>query len=256
MLNSEQIDLIFKTIRNYYQVDKIREITFEAGRPKLIDDRLLTCLKRNGVTRICINPQTMHDTTLTKINRLHSVDDITNAFQLVKKYQFEAVNADVIAGLADEDISMFEQTITQLIDYRPDNITVHTLALKRGSKLAENAREHQFIGESIVKQQIALADELLRESGYLPYYMYRQKYMLGNLENVGYTLAGKASLYNIVIMEERQSIIAFGAGTTSKLVAKNNKITRLHNPKSVSLYIDNIAQLISKKRNLEFSENN
>ncbi len=250
MLSCEQIDRIFRAIKAYYRTDRIREITFEAGRPRLIDSALLNCLQRNNVSRLCINPQTMHDITLKKINRLHSVADIKQAFALVDKYNFEAVNADLIAGLAGEDVTMFERSIEQLLNYRPANITVHTLALKRGSKLAEQRNSKAFTSESVVKKQLAVGDALLRQSGYQPYYMYRQKYMLGNLENIGYSLAEKMSIYNIVIMEERQSIFAFGAGTTSKLVGENNEIERLHNPKNVNLYIDIVRQLIDKKRKL------
>ncbi len=248
MLTSEQIDHIFSAIKRYYRTAKIREITFEAGRPKLIDTALLNCLQRNNVSRLCINPQTMHDSTLKKINRLHSVADIGQAFERVAKYGFDAVNGDIIAGLADEDATMFEQSIKQLLHYKPANITVHTLALKRGSKLAEQRRGSAFTSESIVREQLAVADVLLRQRGYHPYYMYRQKYMLGNLENIGYSLAEKISIYNIAIMEERQSIIAFGAGTTSKLVGINNSIERLHNPKNVKLYIDSIEKIIAKKK--------
>ncbi len=246
MLSPVQIDRLFAAIRRYYSLDGVREITFEAGRPELIDDELLTALKRNGVDRICINPQTMHDQTLQKIGRLHGVADVLRAFEKVKKYDFRAVNADVIAGLIGEDEAMFEQTIARLIAHRPANITVHTLALKRGAQL-KAAPTHLSAERHVVARQLDVAERLLRRSGYHPYYLYRQKNTLGNLENVGYSLAGKDSFYNVVIIDESQSILAFGAGTTSKILLANGQLKRLHNPKDSLLYARRNAQIIAHK---------
>ncbi len=248
LLTTQQIDRIFGAIRRYYQTAKIREITFEAGRPELIDEALLSALQRNGVDRICINPQTMHDKTLQKIGRSHNSADIRRAFELVKPYQFKAVNADLIAGLAGEDVEQFKQTLQQLLAFQPDNITIHTLALKRASQLAQAGCLNEAGASDTVAAQLQTADGLLHQAAYQPYYMYRQKNMLGNLENIGYSLADKASLYNIVIIEERQSIIAFGAATSSKIVASDGSLKQLHSPKNVALYTSNIERLIANKR--------
>ncbi len=247
LLTAQQIDRIFAIIRRYYQTEKIREITFEAGRPELIDDVLLAVLKRNGVNRICINPQTMHDISLQKIGRSHSSDDIRRAFELAKKYRFKAINADLIAGLSGENVVMFKQSLQQVMSYQPDNITIHTLALKRGSHLAETKLDKHYGASEITSRQLQQAAVLLRQANYYPYYMYRQKQMLGNLENVGYSLMNKESLYNIVIIEEKQTILAFGAATSSKIVTADGSLKQLHNPKDVTLYMARIAQSIANK---------
>ncbi|PID80258.1 MAG: coproporphyrinogen dehydrogenase HemZ [Clostridiales bacterium] len=237
ILNGEQINRLFAALCDCYQLDKVREITFEAGRPELIDEALLSALRDNGVGRICVNPQTMHDETLRRIGRQHSVADIERALNLVKNYDFDAVNVDIIAGLAGETIDMFRQTVRRILECRPENITVHCLAIKRASKLAEDSRRDNMTAADVVRRQLGDAARLLGAQGYRPYYMYRQKNMLANLENVGYALNGKASFYNVAIIEERQSIVAFGAGATSKIVQRDGSIKRYHNPKDIKTYI-------------------
>ncbi len=247
LLTSAQIDQIFAVLRECYQCDQIREITFEAGRPELIDAALLDALQRNGVDRICINPQTMHDVTLQKIGRRHTAADVLRAFQLAGRYSFKALNVDLIAGLDGEDGAMFAASLRRVLDYQPANVTVHTLALKRTAALTQSTGKRHRVAPQIARRQLQIADQLLRTANYRPYYLYRQKQMLANLENIGYCQAGKASIYNIVIIEERQTILAFGAATSSKIVFADGTLEQLHNPKDVALYLKKWADCAAQK---------
>ncbi len=237
ILSAEQINRLFAALRDCYQLANAREITFEAGRPELIDATLLNALRDNAVDRICVNPQTMHDETLKRIGRHHSVADTARALNLVKCYDFTAVNVDIIAGLDGETVAVFSQTLSQILDYRPENITVHCLAIKRASKLAEVGGRDNLAAADVVRRQLGEADRQLRRQGYRPYYMYRQKNMLANLENIGYAVGGMGSVYNVVIIEESQSIVAFGAGASGKIIQSDGTIKRYHNPKDIKTYL-------------------
>lgn len=229
-------------------VDKIRkngcEYTVEAGRPDAFSEDKLKLLKDHGVTRICVNPQSFSDQTLEKIGRKHTAADLYRAFDMAQKYGFD-INADLIAGLADESVEEFSFSVREAIKTGAENITVHCLSLKSGAKLKE---ECSYIENPVVSQMVALSRRLLRETGYVPYYMYRQKYQAGNNENVGWTKKGKACVYNIDIMEEISNNVAVGANAVSKRVWNSeNRIERFASQKDLKTYIENIEAVIEKK---------
>ncbi len=218
------------------------EYTVEAGRPDTIDTDKLTVLKNHGVQRISINPQTFNQSVLDVIGRKHSVADIYDKYALAQKYGF-VVNMDLIAGLPTENFAMFCHSVDEAIALQPDNITVHTLALKHGSVLKE-----QSYGACDVGRMVDYSRERLYAAGYMPYYMYRQKYMAENLENVGYCKPGKACLYNIGIMEEVSDILACGANAISKrILSAENRIERAANAKDVITYIERGDNYLNKK---------
>ena len=230
-------------------VDKINtgvEYTVEAGRPDAITESNLQLLKRHNVTRICVNPQTFNDKTLERLGRNHTAQEVVDKYLLAKKY-FD-VNMDLIAGLEGETFGDFKYSIDKAISLSPDNITVHTLCIKRGSYLAES--EERLSGD-LVLDMIEYAHKALKEAGYLPYYLYRQKYMAGNLENVGYTKPDKACVYNIDVMEEITQNVACGANAISKRVYfGGERIEREASPKDVKTYLEKIDLIKQKKAKL------
>ncbi len=223
------------------------EYTCEAGRPETITREKLEVLARHGVSRISVNPQTLFDETLIKIGRGHTAADFFNAYSLAREFDFD-VNVDLIAGLPDETPQMFSFTLDRIIDLRPENITVHTLAKKRGSVFAEEdvSREN-----GRTEEMMDYAHATLKSSGYVPYYLYRQKQMAGNLENAGYAIKGKQSVNNITTMEESVSVIACGAGAISKAVIKqgdNSRIERYANIKDIKQYLEQFDERENKKQ--------
>ncbi len=221
------------------------EYTVEAGRPDVFSEEKLALLKDFGVTRVCINPQTFSDETLAKIGRKHTVADFYRAYEMTEKYGF-SVNIDLIAGLTDEKRETFCAGVEKAALLQADNVTVHCLSLKSGAKLKE---EISYIENDAVSDMVASSRRILREKGYLPYYMYRQKYQAGNNENVGWTKAGKACVYNIDVMEEVADNLAVGANAISKRVWNGeNRIERLASQKDLRTYIENIDTIIEKKR--------
>ncbi|MGI5899665.1 MAG: coproporphyrinogen dehydrogenase HemZ [Christensenellales bacterium] len=227
------------------------EFTVEAGRPDSIDADKLRAIKRSGADRISINPQTMNDKTLEKIGRRHSSADIVSAFDLSRSLGFGHINADIIAALPGETSADFALTLERLHPLSPESITVHTLAIKRSSRLKESsyAQSSHREAQEMVKSAALYADS----NGYEPYYLYRQKYMAGNLENVGYCRPGFQCAYNIDIMEETTPILAFGAGAISKwLYDSGRRIERAANVKNVEEYIARTGEMIERKRRLYF----
>lgn len=223
------------------------EYTVEAGRPDCIDDAVLTLLKKYGVTRICVNPQTFNDKTLELIGRKHTGDDIKVKFTLAKKYGFD-VNMDLIAGLPEETFEDFRYSLDTAVSLSPDDVTVHTLSLKKGSKLKESVKRLEA-GE--IEKMIDYAYETLTKNGYDPYYTYRQKYMAGNLENTGYAKKGKACVYNVDVMEEITDNLACGANAVSKkLFDGGARIERYGAPKDIATYIAKIDTIIDEKNKL------
>ncbi len=221
------------------------EYTVEAGRPDVFSEEKLALLKAYGVNRICINPQTFSNETLQKIGRKHTVEDFYKAYELSEKYGF-IVNIDLIAGLTDETPETFENGVRKAIETGADNITVHCLSIKSGAKLKE---ETSYIENDDISNMIARSRALLNVNGYLPYYMYRQKYQAGNNENVGWTKKGKACVYNIDVMEETADNLAVGANAISKRVWNGQgRIERLGSQKDLRTYIENIDETIAKKR--------
>lgn len=227
-------------------IDKINcgaEFTVEAGRPDAIRKDNLDILKAHGVTRICVNPQTFSDKTLKIIGRNHTAEDIFRAYDLARN-DF-SVNMDIIAGLPEERFSDFENTLNTVLSLSPDDITVHTLCLKRGSALMEKG-SGAVVGET--RKMVDFAEETLVKSGYFPYYLYRQKYMSDNLENVGYCKKDKRCVFNIDTMEEICSTVACGAFAVNKRVFNGgDRIERYGNPKDVKTYLNNFSQVSEKK---------
>ena len=227
------------------------EYTVEAGRPDCIDDATLTLLKKYGVTRVCVNPQSFSDKTLALIGRKHSAKDVIDKFALAKEYGF-IVNTDLIAGLTGETFEDFKHSIDIAVGLSPENITVHTLSLKKGSILKENCGR---LNVSDIEKMVDYAAEKLISHGYAPYYTYRQKYMAGNLENTGYTKNGFACVYNVDVMEEIADNLACGAnGVSKKLFDVGERIERYGAPKDIKTYIDKIDEIISRKNKLFANE--
>lgn len=231
-LNADDFRLIMETLKGV----NAEEFTVEAGRPDTITAEKLHIMAEAGVTRISVNPQSFNDKTLEIIGRSHTANDIVECYNLARNYSFD-INMDLIAMLPNESFDDFKYSLDKCIELKPDNITVHTLALKKGSslKLAQYSRVDEATAEQMTEySRIALAD-----AEYQPYYMYRQKYMSGNLENAGYALRGKECIYNIDIMEESLGIIANGAGGISKRIfAGEGRLERLANPKGIDVYLE------------------
>ena len=225
----------------------VSEFTVECGRPDTITKEKLDVLKNHNVTRISINPQTFCDKTLKEIGRSHTSKDILEAYKLSMNYDF-TINMDLIAGLSHETFSTFKKSISKALDYAPDNITIHTLSIKRGSELKEN--NSPTSSEFDVEKMVEYSYRTLIDAGYKPYYLYKQKNMIGNLENIGY-YREKPSVFNIDSMEEFASIIACGANAISKrYYSLDNKIERFANLKNIDEYINRIDEMIEKKNQL------
>ena len=227
------------------------EFTVEAGRPDTITEEKLRMLKRHGVSRISINPQTMNEETLRLIGRSHSSEEVLRAMDMAREAGFDFINMDTIIGLPGETPDMVRRTMERLAPLAPENLTVHTLAVKRSSRLKERLGEIPLPAAEEAESMLALCEEAAGRMGLEPYYMYRQKYMRGNLENVGYCRPGYPSAYNIDIMEETTSILALGAGAISKWVYDGGRrIERVSNPKDLKTYLAKSEELFEKRRDL------
>ena len=222
------------------------EWTCEAGRPDTIDRDKLQVLLDAGITRISINPQTLCDETLELIGRRHTTRDTIEDYELARAMGFDDINMDLIAALPGEDIAAFERSMRGVCELGPESVTVHTLAIKRASKLHE--KNYAQVDAQTAQRMVELARALAAESGYLPYYLYRQKYMAGNLENVGYARPGKACLYNIDIMEETTHNLALGAGAITKWIfPEHRRIERAANVRNIELYIQRVDEMAARK---------
>ena len=243
-LSSEYFERIFERIEQKIDTDSIREFTVEAGRPDTITRDKLEVLKKHGVNRISINPQTMNDVTLEKIGRSHSSEMIYQAYKTAKDIGFDVINMDLIAGLPDETPEMFRYSLDEVIKLKPENITVHSLCLKRAAdfKMTDN----ELAKSEVMNSMLSYTQKRMEECGYFPYYMYRQKNSSGNLENVGYAKPGTMSGYNVNIMEEKQTIIAMGGGGSTKLVM-GDRIERIFNFKDPLEYIRRFDEILRKK---------
>ncbi|MBO4862563.1 MAG: coproporphyrinogen dehydrogenase HemZ [Firmicutes bacterium] len=227
---------------------KTAEFTVECGRPDSITECKLKALLAAGCGRISINPQSMQQRTLERIGRAHGPEDIVRAFSLAKDAGVKIVNADLIAGLPGETPPDMADSLRRIMDLEPQNITVHTLAVKRGSRLIEQDKDLSYSGGDAVYEMLAQSYGTLGNAGYSPYYLYRQKHMTGNMENTGWSLSGCESIYNIRIMEEDQSIIALGAGGVSKLYyPEEDRVERVANVSNYEIYIDRIDEMIKRK---------
>lgn len=247
VLSAAQMDQLILALQEVIDFSKIREFTFEAGRPDMITYDKLEILKSRGVTRLCLNPQTFNDQTLLKVGRAHTTDEFCEAYYKVLEFDFDVVNFDLILGLADESLDEMKSSIERAILLNPENITIHTLAIKRASQIKEFNESHLVGDVNNVEEAIDFMYREMAEFGYVPYYMYRQKNMVGNLENVGFCKAGKESLYNIRMMEERHTIIALGAGAVSKVVFPNeNRFERHASPKGLDVFLENKEHYLKK----------
>lgn len=251
-LSPELLDQLLTKVCQSFDFSDLQEFTVEGGRPDSITVEKLKVLKKHPVTRISINPQTMQDATLKRIGRRHTVQEIRDAYAMARELGFDNINMDLILGLPDETPADVAGTIAEIEKLRPDNLTVHSLAVKRASRLKMEAEGTVVAGgtqeESEEMMRIAAAGAA--RMGLEPYYLYRQKNMAGNLENVGFAEPGKAGIYNILIMEEMQDIVALGAGTVSKCIHPDGRIERCDNVKDVAIYLEKINEMIDRKRRL------
>ena len=246
-LSAGQLHKILSAVENFLPMERCAEFTVEAGRPDTITADKLETLKRHGIHRISINPQTLEEHVLEAIGRRHTPGDIPQGYALARTVGFDCVNMDLIAGLPRDSFDGFRRSLEGVLALDPENVTVHTLALKKGSALME--RGGSLPGGDEVAKMLDFSREVLTNRGYIPYYLYRQKYMSGSLENVGWAKPGTESLYNIVMMEELQSVLSLGAGGITKLVDPGNrKIVRLGNPKYAKEYLEGWDKVAAAKR--------
>jgi oxygen-independent coproporphyrinogen-3 oxidase len=244
------LDDTLAALREYFDWSATPEFTVEAGRPDTLTKEKLAVLKKHGVTRISINPQTLDDDTLKKIGRGHTAECFLNAFGMARDFGFDNINVDVIVGLPGENVDAAERTMGAIAQLSPESVTVHTLAVKRASLLREeldkNSQKQAAHGD--IETMTAVARRYARDMGLAPYYMYRQKNMVGHFENVGYCKPGRECVYNVRMIGDRQTIIALGAGAATKIYEpENNRLQRVVNVKDVDGYITGIDDMIARK---------
>lgn len=249
VLSAEQLQILFACLKDTYGM--FDEITVEAGRPDTLNLEKLQVMKAAGVGRISINPQSMNDATLERIGRSHLAQEVEEIYYQARQVGFSCINMDIIAGLPGEGIGDFAKTISDIERLKPDNLTVHTLAIKRSSKLKERLNEYPCASAEVVGEMLAMAADCAQQLEMKPYYMYRQKYMNGNLENVGYAVATKECAYNVDMMEETTNILAHGAGAMTKRVfGGENRVERIPAPKNIETYMQKLDLLHAKKLEL------
>jgi oxygen-independent coproporphyrinogen-3 oxidase len=252
-LNEADLDELLGRARRRFAGAKLAEFTVEAGRPDTITAEKLRVMRRHGADRVSINPQSMNDETLARIGRDHTAEDVRRAFRLAREAGVPRVNADLIAGLPGEDAADFERSLRAVLEFAPENVTIHALAVKRAARFKERDAEYGYARAETAAEMLRLAAAALAEAAYAPYYLYRQKQTVGNLENAGYARDGKLGLYNVRIMEERQTIVALGAGASSKLyVPSENRLTRAFNASNYEIYAERLDEMLERKRRLLF----
>lgn len=255
-LNPQQLDRLIRKIKCSFDLSDLVEFTVEAGRPDSITKEKLMVLRNHDISRISINPQTMKQKTLDLIGRHHTVQQTIDSFYLARELGFDNINMDLIVGLPGESLSDVADTMEVIRKLSPDNLTVHSLAIKRAARLNIQRERYQDFEIVNTADHIALTSKVAEEMGLSPYYLYRQKNMAGNFENVGYAAPGKAGVYNVLIMEEKQSIVACGAGASTKRVwvqpnpDGTHRIERAENVKDVAQYIARIDEMIERKSRL------
>lgn len=254
-LNAIQLDRLIRNLKKNFDFGNVVEFTVEAGRPDSITKDKLDVLKEHCVTRISINPQTMNQKTLDIIGRKHTVEQVVDAFKLARKVGFDNINMDFIVGLPDEDRAMVVRSMKAAKELNPDGITIHSLAIKRASRL--NIQKEKYKDVSLDNDTVLMnvTSDYAKEMGMIPYYLYRQKNMSGNQENVGYSKPGKEGIYNILMMGDFQDVWAVGAGAVTKLLSKDRKKgQRIDTVKNVDQYIERIDEMIGRKA--AYFENN
>ncbi|WP_461809781.1 coproporphyrinogen dehydrogenase HemZ [Faecalimonas sp.] len=259
-LEARQLDKLLTHVEKTFPLKDLKEFTVEAGRPDSITKEKLEVLRQHQITRISINPQTMQQKTLDAIGRKHTIEDVISVYHMARELGFNNINMDLIAGLSGETVVDMQDTLEKIKKLKPDNLTVHSLAIKRASRLNQSELKKELVNQSeTLSEMIELAGQYAKEMELIPYYLYRQKNIAGNFENVGYAKVDKAGIYNILIMEEKQSIIAVGAGSSTKIVLPKGKeiqdkksgqlknIVRIENVKDVDAYITRIDEMIERK---------
>ena len=247
-LTSQQMATLLDTIKESFDLSRCLEFTVEGGRPDTLNEEKLRTICEHGADRMSINPQTMENHVLRACGRPHNADDVLRAYKEAENAGFKAINMDLIAGLPEDTVEGFCHSLDSVISLNPANITVHTLALKKGADLFERRVELPTHGE--VTQMVDYANMKLREAGYKPYYLYRQKYMSGSFENVGWSRNALDCLYNIYMMEEVHTIISLGGGGMNKVNLPGGKIERFHNPKFPEQYIEMIDSVLQQKEEM------
>lgn len=250
-LSPEQLTMVMDTVKDSFSLEGLLEYTVEAGRPDTVTAEKLAVIKSGGATRISINPQTMNDGVLQKIGRRHTVQQMLDAFYLAREQGFDNINTDLIAGLTGDTLESFKSTVDQIIDLSPENVTVHSLSMKRASNLAALKGVFDSAASASVGDMVEYARSALCDAGIKPYYMYRQSKTVGNLENVGYAKQGFEGLYNIYIMDETHSILACGASAVTKLREPGgNYIERIFNYKYPYEYISRFEEVLRRKEGI------
>lgn len=249
-LEHDELDRLLSMIGKYFNLSHVQELTVEAGRADSITREKLKTLKKYPVTRISVNPQTMKEETLKIIGRQHSVEQVKEAFAMAREEGFANINMDIILGLPGEGEEDVAYTMDEIQKLHPDSLTVHSLAIKRASGLNRWIEENGISTLNNTDTTMEIAAKAAKDMGMQPYYLYRQKNMSGNFENVGYARPGKYGIYNILIMEEKQTIVACGAGSISKRVYPDGRIERCENVKDVASFIERIDEMIERKRKL------
>lgn len=247
-LSAEQLDTVLRTVNKSFDMSTCREFTVEAGRPDTIDIAKLFALKENKVDRISINPQTVNDDVLKTIGRKHTAQQFFDAFELARKCGFDNINTDLIAGLPTDTPESFKNSLDSIVRLNAECITVHTLCMKRASRLTTEGVTLDLQQARDAREMLAYTQNILGQNEYIPYYMYRQSRMVGNLENVGWSKKGFESLYNVYVMDETHTILACGSGGVTKLKRNNpDYLKRIFNFKYPYEYIDRFDELIQRK---------
>ena len=247
-LSTPQMITLLDTIRESFDLTRCVEFTVEGGRPDTLTPEKLLAIREHGADRMSINPQTMIDSVLGACKRPHTAGDVCDAYQWAVDAGFKAINMDLIAGLPTDNFDGFRRSLDEIIALQPGNITVHTLALKKGADLFDNRENLSEANQ--VSAMVDYANETLRGQNYVPYYLYRQKYMSGSFENVGWARDGLDCLYNIYMMEELHTILSLGGGGMNKVNLPDGSIERFHNPKFPEQYIQMLPQVLEDKKTL------
>ena len=247
-LSADQLARLMDAVGNSFDLGRCIEYTVEGGRPDTLDPEKLETIRSHGADRMSINPQTMRDSVLRACGRPHTGQDVLRAYRQAQQAGFADINMDLIAGLPTDTVDGFRQCLDTVAALNPANITVHTLALKKGADLFER-REH-LPSAADVTEMVDYANKHLRSLGYRPYYLYRQKYMSGSFENVGWSRDGRDCLYNIYMMEELHTILSLGGGGMNKVNLPDGRLRRFHNPKFPEQYISMLDTVLAQKEEL------